>query len=178
MSRRVLVAAFDEEHALLGAVRALRAAGRPVLDVFGPHPVHGLDEALGLRPSRLPFACLGFGLVGLAGGLLLQAWTSAVDWPLDVGGKPLLSWPAFVPVAFELTVLFAGLGSVATFFFLQRRTGRPPGLPGSRPRWLDDRFAVVVGAADATFDGEALAHDLKVRHGAVAVDEHLVEDPS
>ena len=178
MSRRVLVAAFDEEHALLGAVRALRAAGCVVLDVFGPHPVHGLDDALGLRPSRLPFACLAFGLVGLAGGFLLQAWTSAVDWPLDVGGKPLLSWPAFVPVAFELTVLFAGLGSVATFFFLQRRSGRPPGAPGARPRWLDDRFAVVVGATDATFDADAIARDLEERHGAVAVEAHLVEDPS
>jgi len=178
MSRRVLVAAFDEEHALLGAVRALRAGGHPVLDVFGPHPVHGLDDALGLRPSRLPWVCLAFGLLGLAGGFLLQAWTSAVDWPLDVGGKPLLSWPAFVPVAFELTVLFAGLGSVAAFFFVQRRTGRPPGVPGVKPRWLDDRFAVVVGAADATFDPEALARDLEARHGAVAVEAHLVEDPS
>jgi len=178
VSRRVVVAAFDEEHALLGAVRAVRAAGQPVLDVFGPHPVHGLDDALGLRPSRLPWACLAFGLLGLAGGFALEAWTSAVDWPLDVGGKPLLSWPAFVPVAFELTVLFAGLGSVATFFLVQRRSGRPPGLPGVRPRWLDDRFALVVGATDATFDAEALARELEAHHGAVAVEAHLVEDPS
>jgi hypothetical protein len=178
MSRRVLVAAFPDEHALLGAVRALRAEGRDVLDVFGPHPVHGLDDALGLRPSRLPWVGLVCGLVGLAGGLALQAWTSATDWPLDVGGKPLLSWPAFVPVAFELTVLFAGLGTVAAFFLANRRAGRPPGAPDARPRWLDDRFAVVVGGGDATFVAAEIIEDLESRHGAVAFEEHLVEDPS
>lgn len=178
MSRRILVAAFADEHALLGAVRALRDGGRAVLDVFGPHPVHGLDDALGLRPSRLPWVGLGCGLFGLAGGLVLQAWTSAVDWALDVGGKPLLSWPAFIPVAFELTVLFAGLGAVAAFFLANRRAGGLPGVPGVRPRWLDDRFALVVGATDATFDAAAISRELGERHGAVAFEEHLVEESS
>ena len=178
MSRRVLVAAFPDERTVLEAVRSLRASGRAVLDVFGPHPIHGLDEALGLRPSRLPWVGLACGLVGLGGGFLLQAWTSAVDWPLDVGGKPLLSWPAFVPVAFELTVLFAGLGAASAFFLANRRASRPPGAAVPHPRWLDDRFAVVIGATDATFDAAEIARELESRGGAVAFEEHLVEDPS
>ena len=140
-----------------------------------PYPVHGLPEALALRPSRLPWACLGFGLVGLALGVGLQVWTSAVDWALDVGGKPLLSWPAFVPVAFELVILFAGLGTVATFFWSERRHRRPPACAAAL-RATDDRFVVTIAAKDATFDGDALSRLYRERFGAQEVEALLGEE--
>jgi hypothetical protein len=171
----VLVAAFEDERRLLDAVEVARARGHDVLEVHGPWPVHGLSEALGMRPSRLPRACLAFGLLGLASAVALQVWTSAVDWTLNVGGKPFLSWPAFVPVAFELTVLFAGLGVVAAFLLAERRKRRPPA-SSLRARATDDAFVLALGARDATFDGEALARWFCERLGATRAEEVLVED--
>jgi hypothetical protein len=174
MSQRLFVAAFADEDHLLAAVRHARASGQDVVEVFAPYPVHGLPEALALAPSRLPWACLAFGLVGLAIGLTLEVWTSAVDWPLNVGGKPLLSWPAFVPVAFELVVLFAGLGTVATFLVRERGRRRPPKTPATL-RATDDRFVVTIAATDATFDAEALSRVYRERFGADEVEEVLAE---
>ena len=175
MTRRILGISLPGEIGLLEAVADLRRAGHRVHDVLGPYAVHGLPEALGQRPSRLPWVCLAAGLVGLCGGLLFQAWTSAVDWPVDVGGKPLASWPAFVPVAFELTVLFAGLATVAAF--LLRERCRPLVLPESlRRRATDDRFVIVVEPRGASYDAQALCERMRERHGAVDVEEALLGD--
>jgi hypothetical protein len=175
VSRRVLVAAFEDEGRLLAAVRAVRAEGHDVLEVHGPWPVHGLPEALGMRPSRLPRVCLASGLLGLLAAVALQVWTSTVDWPLNVGGKPLLSWPAFVPVAFEVTVLFAGLGVVAAFLLADRRR-RPVPPSALSARASDDAFLLALGARDATFDADALARRFRERLGAVHAEEVLLED--
>ena len=167
MSRRVFVAVFDREEDLLGAVKAARAEGLLLHDVFTPYPVHGLDEAMGLRRSRLPWACLVFGLLGGLGGLWLEWWTSAVDWPLNVGGKPLNSMPAFVPVIFELTVLLAGVGTFLVFLAAARlRPRKAVRLPAAR--LSDDRFALVLGESGADFDPAALETEFRERHGAVA----------
>jgi hypothetical protein len=175
MSRRVLVVAFDDEQRLLAALRHAREARHEVLDVHAPYPVHGLPELLGERPSRLPWACLAGGLVGLGFGWALQVWTSVHDWPLNVGGKPLDSAPAFVPVAFELTILLAGLGVVAAFFLAERR--RTPAPPAAcAVRATDDRFVVSIGARDATFDGDAMSRRFREEFGACEVEELLVED--
>ena len=177
MTRRVLVVTFADEHGLLMAVRALRAEGRPTLDVRAPYPVHGLPEAQGLRPSRLPWVTFWGGFTGLALGLLLQVWTSAVDWPLNVGGKPLLSWPAFVPVAFELVVLFAGLATVAAFLIVDRRRPFQPSIQ-SCLRATDDRFLLALAAQDATYDASALGRSMGDRFGALGAEEVVVEDAS
>ncbi|MBL9087947.1 MAG: DUF3341 domain-containing protein [Planctomycetia bacterium] len=175
MSRRVLVVAFDDEHRLLAALRHARATPHEVLDVHAPYPVHGLPELLGERPSRLPWACLAGGLAGLGLGWALQVWTSVHDWPLNVGGKPHDSAPAFVPVAFELTILLAGLGVVAAFFLAERRRSPAPAA-ACAVRATDDRFVVSIGARDATFDGPALARRFREEFGACEVEEILVED--
>jgi len=177
MSRRLLLVTFADEHRLLAAVRGLHAEGRPILDVRAPYPVHGLPEAQGLAPSRLPWVTLWGGVAGLTVGLLLQAWTSAVDWPLNVGGKPLFSWPAFVPVAFELVVLFAGLATVAAFLLVDRRRApAPPSLDGLRA--TDDRFLLALSAEDATYDAVALGRSMRERFGAVGAEEVFLEDAS
>jgi len=149
-----VIAVFTDERTLLAATRAVRERGCDVVDVYTPYAVHGLDEAMGLRPSRLSWACLACGTVGAGLALWFQFWTSAVDWPLNVGGKPFNSLPAFVPVTFELCVLLAGLGVVAALFLRCRLwPGRPARLPDARA--TDDRF-VLVARPRGQVDLEAL----------------------
>ncbi len=150
---RVHAVSFAEAPAALAAVRRLRAEGFEVHDVHTPFPVHGLDEALGLRPSRLGRMTFAGGVLGAAAAFGFQVWTHAVDWPLVIGGKTPLALPAQVPVSFELTVLFAALFTV--FGLLARRRlfpridGRPADQP--HPRVTDDRFVVLVVERDAGF---------------------------
>ena len=142
-----LQAAFDDETALLRATRAVRRAGVEIADAFTPYPVHGLEEAMGLRRSRLTWVCFAAGLTGAAGAIGFQIWTSAVSWRLNVGGKPFASIPAFIPVTFELTVLSAALTSAFFFFFRSRLyPGRPAAPP---PRVTDDRVVLVVADSEA-----------------------------
>jgi hypothetical protein len=137
-----MIAVFDNETDLLAATRATRDAGCEIVDVFTPYAVHGLDEAMGLRPSRLGWVCFLAGAAGAALALWAQYWTSAVDWPLNVGGKPFNSLPAFVPVIFELCVLFAALGVVLALLV---RCGLRPGRRAVVPPGVtDDRFVLVA----------------------------------
>ena len=165
---RLLLAWYEAEEEVLAATRAARAAGFQIHDVFTPYAVHGMDEAMGLKPSRLTWVCFAMGLLGLFLALLLQTWTSAIDWPLIVGGKPFNSFPAFIPVAFELTVLSAGLGTVAALFFRARLLPRP------RPEIAlagvtRDRFVLALLASGAGFDTET-ARALLMTHGATETD--------
>ena len=164
MSAPVLVGYFDSEEKVLDATRAVREAGFTLHDVYTPYAVHGLDEAMGLKPSRLTWVCFGAGLTGGSLAMALQLYTSVVSWPLNVGGKPFNSFPAFVPVAFELTVLFAALITVASFL------GRVKLFPGNRrvalPRVTDDRFAIAVQPREDAGDTAAM-EDMLRRHGAV-----------
>jgi ActD protein len=138
-----LVATFHDAESLLRAVRPVRRENFRLYDVFAPYPIHGLDEAMGIRRTRLPFVTLGAGLAGLATALTLQFFTNIVDWPLNVGGKPDNSTLAFIPISFELTVLFAGLATVFAFFL------RAKLYPGKKERLAapgvtNEMFALVV----------------------------------
>ena len=171
----VYVAWFKEEAQVLDATRAAKARGMDVEDVYSPYPIHGIDEAMGLQPSRLTWVCCAFGLLGLGLALGFQYWVSAIDWPLNVGGKPFNSMPAFVPVAFELTVLIAALGTVAALFARTRL------LPRARPRFMPegvtrDRFALVVRASARTFDADE-TRGLLERAGADEIEVREEEAP-
>src|SRR3954467_335839 len=115
-----VIATFEDGHALLKAVQVVRAASYRIFDAYGPHPVHGLDEAMGIRPSRLPWVTFAAGVCAVAFALVLQFYTAVWDWPLDVGGKPDNSALAFVPVTFEITVLVAALSTVGALFLRAR----------------------------------------------------------
>lgn len=139
-----VVGFFTTASALMEATKKVRDANYESFDAFSPYPVHGLEKAQGLKRSPLPFVTLGAGLTGLMSAMLLQGWTSVTDWPLNVGGKPLWSWPAFVPIFFELTILFAGLCTVGAMFLLN-------GFPNTKKRAFDnnitrDRFAIMIDA--------------------------------
>ncbi len=158
MTGTLITATFAREEDLLAATRAARDAGLRIVDAHTPYAVHGLDAAMGLRASRLTWVCFLAGATGLGLALAFQFWTSATDWPINVGGKPFNSLPAFIPVAFEVTVLFAGLGAVlALLVRCGLRPGRRAVLPA--PGVTDDRFALIVtsrGAAHAPAEIEAL----------------------
>ena len=168
MPREFLVGRFAYASDALTAVRRIRRHGFRIYDVHAPYPVHGLDEAMGLSRSRIPVVAAVAGLLGLVSALGLQFYCAVFDWPLNVGGKPPNSTLAFVPIAFELTVLAAGLAAAGAFLFTSRL------FPGARPEVVaqgasEDVFTVVLRKRDTTFDaGEARrlllasgAHDVK-----------------
>jgi hypothetical protein len=171
MSRRIHVATFPDGHLLVAAAAACRARGLEVEDAFSPHPIHGIDEVLGIRRTRLPIVCFAAGLLGGSLGLAFEYWASAADWPLDVGGKPFDSLPAFLPVAFEMTVLFAGLATALALFVRSRLA---PGAAARTPdsRVTDDRYVLVVRHRDAALPAETL-DALLVRHGATSCREEV-----
>src|SRR5262249_26858570 len=151
---RILVGTFAGEKDLLAAVQTARKRRCPIADVYTPYAVHGLDQAMGLRPSRLPWACFAFGVIGATVALGFQFWTMAFSWPVNVGGKPRNSLPAYVPVAFELTVLFAGLGVVLAFFIRSGMfLGKEP-MP-LFPDVTNNRFVLVLENSAAGFEASA-----------------------
>jgi len=142
---------YEDPQALIAAMKKVREANYESFDAFTPYPVHGLEAAQGLKRSPLPYVTFVAGMTGFMLAFGLQYWTSAVDWPLNVGGKPFFSWPAFVPVMFELTVLLAGLATVAGMFILN-------GLPNIKSKAFDpaltnNRFAILIGASRASDTG-------------------------
>jgi hypothetical protein len=166
MSQIQHIGVFESEAELVSAIDESRAKDLQVVDAYTPYPIHGIDERIGIGRSRLTLVCFAAGLTGLIVGLGFQYWTSASNWPINVGGKPFDSLPAFIPVGFELTVLFGGL---ATAFFLMARSRL---WPGKRSRALegvtDGRFALVIARKDATLASSEL-RALLLAHGAVDV---------
>ena len=106
-----------EEEAFLKAVEGIQKSGFKDVTALTPYPVHGLEEALSIPRSWIPYTAFVFGLAGCLFGLWFTWWASAVSWPLIIGGKPLWSLPAFIPVIFELTILFAALSAIGAFIY-------------------------------------------------------------
>ena len=174
MSRPIILASFVQAEDLLEAVRAARQQGWEVIDVYTPYFVHELDETLGWRRSRLSVACFLGGAVGAAVAVWFQFWTTGWDWPLNVGGRPWNSLPAFVPAVFECMVLLAGLSLV---FAWLGRCRLYPGKKAVLPLagLTDDRFAVAVCDPGPAAGAEAvrqLFHDCR----AIEIDPREEED--
>ena len=104
-----LIAEFDSPEALLDAAHRVFAAGFRKIDAYSPFPVDGLAEAIGFHYTRIPLIVLIGGIIGCLGGFYLQYWVAAIDYPINIGGRPFNSWPSFIPVTFELTILIASL---------------------------------------------------------------------
>jgi len=166
---RLVVGVFTSETQLLRATRLARTSGLSIQDAYTPYPVHGMDEAMGLPPSRLPRLCFLFGVTGLLLTLSFQYWVSVFDWPMNIGGKSYDASPALIPIAFELTVLFAGLGSVASFLRMRRlHPGRKPALAGLGA--LDDRFLLALREGPEGQGTQALTRFLQ-EEGALEIRE-------
>lgn len=116
--RRGVAGIWLDEHEFVAAAAQVRKGGFTKFDAISPYPLHGIDEAMDIPLSYIPWITLVFGLAGFAAGTWFTWWTSAVDWPLVIGGKPFWSLPAFIPIMFELTILFSSLASVGALFWI------------------------------------------------------------
>src|SRR5688572_30345363 len=152
-----LLAEYDSPTAILSASKKIRDAGFSRWDTFTPFPVHGIDKAMGIRMTILPWIVLGAGLTGLATAILLQWWTNAVDYKWLISGKPYFSIPANVPIMFELTVLFSGLTALAAMLVLNNLPlpSHPLDTVKRFARSTNDRFFLLIEAADPKFDDQA-----------------------
>ncbi|MCA9523390.1 MAG: DUF3341 domain-containing protein [Myxococcales bacterium] len=148
------LAEFETPHAIFEACKKVRDAGFKYWDSHTPFPVHGLDGAMGMKRSKLPFIVLVMALTGAIGGFGLQTWTSVVDYPWVVSGKPYFSWPAFIPVTFELGVLFGALGAVFGMLGLNKLPQLYHSLFRSKrfERFSDDKFFISIEERDPKFD--------------------------
>jgi hypothetical protein len=149
-----IVAQFDNPHELLRAAETMRDAGYREFDVHSPFPIHGMNKAMGIGRSLLPWIVLGGGMTGCAGALTLMIWINVVDYPIVISGKPYLSLPAFIPIVFELTVLlsaFAALGGMLLLNFLPMLY-HPLMKNPEFARATSDGFFLSVEAWDPRFD--------------------------
>ena len=158
-----LIAQFESPQALLAAAEKAHAAGYRRMDAFSPMPIEGLAEAVGFHHTSLPLVVLCGGIVGGLSGFFLQYYGSVLGFPLNIGGKPLNSWPAFIPITFELTVLFAAITCV---FGMLAMNGLPtPYHPvfnvSSFALASRDRFFLCIKSRDAQFDQRKTAEFLK-----------------
>jgi hypothetical protein len=149
MTKRYALGIFEDEDVLLHAIENVRAAGVKIYDVFSPYPVHGIDDALGIERSRLPIAAFFYGLCGLSFALWMQIYMLGFDWPMIIGGKPHIALPAFIPVSFELTVLFCCHGMVITFYTISGLYPRMK-VPVMDVRSTDDKFVMAIELKEGT----------------------------
>lgn len=157
---------WTAESEILAAVKKVRASGFRKFEAISPYPIHGMEEVAGIKRSWIPYVAFTAGATGLALGTGLTYWTSAVDWAANVGGKPFFSLPAFVPVMFELTILFAALSSVGALFWAS-------GIPAKNPPIIDPdlsshKFAIFIPYNDSGYD-EAKIESMFKELGAIEV---------
>lgn len=165
-SRRGIAGIWLDEHKLVAAARKARESGLTKFEAITPFPVHGIDEAMGIPFSWIPWVTLTFGLCGFGFGTWFTWWASAVDWPIIIGGKPMWSLPAFVPIMFECTILFAALSSVGALLYIC-------GLPQVDPPVIDPalsshKFGLFIPEDDTGFN-QATVEKLLKDMGAVEV---------
>src|SRR3954468_4368952 len=170
--KKFVVGSFDDEAVLFPAVKKVRRAGYKIHDVFTPFPIHGLDKALGLKETALDTAGFIYGITGTCTALGFISWIFTSDWPLNIGGKPHFSLPAWIPIIFETTVLFSAVGMTLTFCYLCQLA---PFLKKHHfhPRATDDLFVMVIECTPKTN-----IDDLKnflTNAGAIEVDVQVAE---
>lgn len=167
-----LVAEFESPEQLMDAAEAAKQAGYRKLDAYSPFPIHGLSEAIGFKDTRVPWIVFCCGLIGCLTGYTLQWYTSVIDYPLNVGGKPLNSLPAFIPVSYECTILFAAFGAV---FGMLGLNGLPKPYHSifntpNFERASQDRFFLAIESEDEKFDADEVLSFLNSQR-PVAVSE-------
>jgi hypothetical protein len=153
--KKFIVSNFYDEQVLFPAIKGVRKQGYKIHDVYTPFPIHGLDAAMGLRDTSLHTAGFIYGITGTTVAFSFITWAFTTDWPLNIGGKPFFALPAWIPIIFELTVLFAAVGMVMTFCYLCQLA---PFVKKDHfnPRSTDDTFVLVIEANDRTNENEVI----------------------
>ena len=146
---------FYDEQVLFPAVKQVRKKGYKIHDVYTPFPIHGLDAAMGLRDTSLHTAGFIYGITGTLTAFSFITWAFTTDWPLNIGGKPFFALPAWIPIIFELTVLFSAVGMVLTFCYLCQLA---PFVKKDHfnPRSTDDTFVMAIECNDKTSEAEVM----------------------
>lgn len=165
---KVIHAIYTDDDVLMSAVKKVKAEKHHIEEIYTPFPVHGLDKAMGLAPTRIAITAFMYGLVGLTVAIVMMNFIMIKDWPQNIGGKPSFSYlenmPAFVPIMFELTVFFAAHLMVITFY-LRSRMWPFKKAENPDPRTTDDHFLMEI----AVHGNENELEDLLVKTGAVEI---------
>ena len=174
-SSKVIHAFYNDDEVVLDAVKKVKAANHHIEEVFCPFPVHGLDKAMGLAPTRIAITSFMYGITGLGIAIWLTYYTMIADWPQDIGGKPSFSWgenmPAFVPIMFEMTVFFAAHLMVITFY-MRSRIWPFKKAENPDPRTTDDHFLMEIDPSNKLKDLE------KILKKSGAVEIKIIEKES
>ena len=171
--KKFVVGCFDDEAVLFPAVKKVRKAGYKIHDVYTPFPVHGLDHAMGLRETSIHTAGFIYAITGTTTAVAFISWIFTKDWPLNIGGKPHFALPAWIPITFELTVLFAAVGMVLTFLYICQLA---PFLKRHHfhPRATDDLFVMVIECTDKMNEEELKSFLVSV--GAQEINTQVAEE--
>jgi Protein of unknown function (DUF3341) len=154
-----MAAIFLDEAKVLKAAAHTREAGFVRFDAISPYPVHGMEEACGIKRSTIPYVTFAAGGLGLLAALALVYYTSVVNWPLNIGGKPMFSLPAFIPIMFELTILFAALCSVGALFYHCNMPKIDP--PTIDKDLTSHKFAIFIPENDIGYSAERIEKMMK-----------------
>jgi len=165
----LFLARFDTPDTLVGAVEKVRDAGYKKWDVHTPYPMHGLDDAMGLKPTKIGVISMTAAMIGVISAVAMIQWMNAIDYPLIIGGKPAGALPSMVPIMFELGVLLCGLSTVFGLFHLcgLPRHHHPVFYSEAFEKATDDKFFISIEAEDPSFDSEktrSLLESLKPTH--------------
>src|SRR5262245_34030758 len=167
-----VMAQFDSPSQLVAAARETYGAGYRQINGYSPFPIEELTEAIGFRHTALPVIVLIGGIVGGLGGFFMQYWMEVIDYPLNVGGKPFNSWPAFIPITFECTVLVAAFSAVLGMLFLNKLP-QPYHPVFNAPNFAlatRDRFFLVVEANDPKYNHDSVVHLLQCLNAMDVID--------
>lgn len=172
--KNFILGVYDDEDVLLHAVSEVRATGVKIHEVFTPYPVHGLEDVLGYKRSRLPIAAFLFGMLGTTLALTMQLYMMRFDWPMIIGGKDHAAIPDFIPVTFELTVLLAAFGMVGVFMVSSNLK------PWAQPRIFDlrstdDKHIMAIDIANNTSMEVAKIQEILKSSGATEVNNKSFE---
>ena len=172
-NKKMLLGVYDGPDATLDVTKSLKEKGYDVHDVYTPFAVHNLDRVLGVKRSRLSTAAFAFAMTGLVSAVTLQTYASYFDWPMNVGGKPFLHIPTYIPITFELSILFTAFGMVGCFFIVNKMFwGRNTDMYDLRV--TDDRFVIAVNIHEGKTNVDELSNIFK-QGGALEVRERIVE---
>ncbi|HEY8783161.1 MAG TPA: DUF3341 domain-containing protein [Mucilaginibacter sp.] len=165
-STKYILGLFDDPDEMMQGIDELQKNSIPIYDVYTPMPIHGIERKLGIKDSRLGYAAFMFGCLGGTTIFGMASYMLAIDWPINIGGKPAFAVPDFIPITFEWTVLFTAFGMVTMFFYATHL------FPGRTPRVMDlratdDRFVIAIDAKGNT-PHEDITNLLK-KAGAVEV---------
>ncbi len=174
MSSKVIHALYNDDDVLMRAVKTVRAEHHHIEEVFTPYPIHGLEDVLGYKRSRLPVAAFLFGITGTSLALFMQIYMLVIDWPMIIGGKPYFAYMDFIPVAFELTVLVSAFGMVGTFM-VQNDLKPHKKVRIFDKRSTDDKHIMAIDLAANAKEFDAIEEVLKAS-GASEVNAKDFED--